>query len=267
MPNSKRSDERTSLSNHCRDADQYAAALKGEYRFEAECVRARFNCLLRFLGRIKSRKVLEVGCGAELFIDAAINANIEFEKWVIIEPASDFAQKANALALNDPRLTVIQGYGEDPAVCAKIHEYGLFDIVLLSGVLQDVPDPSRLLSVSLSYAALGAYVLVTVPNAKSFHRLLAVEMGLISTPHSLSARNIQFCQNMVFDSEHLRTLLEEAGLVDLEFEGYLFKPFTHTQMERVLGFLPLGASEGLDRLGRQFPEHAAEIAYMGRKPG
>jgi hypothetical protein len=52
---------------------------------------------------------------------------------------------------------------------------------------------------------------------------------------------------------------------NLEFEGYMFKPFTHGQMAQVLALLPAGVSEGLDRLGQKFPEHGAEIGYVGIK--
>ncbi len=247
------------------DAEDYAKALESDYGFEAECVRARFGCQLRHLLRVKSRRILEVGCGLDLFLDAAIHSGLDFERWVVIEPASMLAQKARARAATEPRLLVIEGYCEDPAVGKAVRELGQFDVVLLSGVLQDVKDPAQLLRMSLASAAPGAHVLVTTPNALSFHRLLAVEMGLIPTPQTLSTRNLRFRQNIVFDPQSLRRLLEEGGLRNLQFEGYMFKPFTHVQMARVLALLPPGVSEGLDRLGQKFPQHAAEIAYIGVK--
>ncbi len=247
------------------DAEDYAEGLESDYEFEAECVRARFNFLLRHLRRINPKRILEVGCGVDLFIDAVDKAGVGFERWVVIEPASVFAQRARARATTEPRLLVVEGYCEDPAVGRAVHELGPFDVVLLSGVLQDVEDPARLLHISLAFSEPGAHVLVTTPNALSFHRLLAVEMGLMPTPHSLSPRNMRFRQDIVFDPDSLRRLLEEGGLNKLQFEGYMFKPFTHAQMARVLELLPSGASEGLDRLGQKFPQHAAEIAYIGIK--
>jgi len=247
------------------DAADYAEGLESDYEFEAECVRARFNFLLRHLKRVHPKRILEVGCGVDLFIDAADKSGVGFKRWVVIEPASVFAQKARARATTEPRLLVVEGYCEDPEVGKAVRERGPFDVVLLSGVLQDVDDPAKLLRLSLAPAAPGAHVLVTTPNALSFHRLLAVEMGLMPNPHSLSPRNLRFRQNVVFDSESLRKLLEEGGVHNLQFEGYMFKPFTHAQMARALEFLPAGASEGLDRLGQKFPEHGAEIAYVGTK--
>lgn len=247
------------------DAEDYAEGLEADYGFEADCVRARFNYLIRHLKQGSCKKILEVGCGLELFMDVAIRSGVDFDRWVTIEPASMLAERARARASTEPRLSVIEGYCQDPAIDKSVRELGPFDVVLLSGVLQDVPDPAELLRVSLDYAAPGARILVTTPNALSFHRLLAVEMGLMPTPHSLSPRNRRFRQDVVFDQESLGQLLEQGGLQDLRFEGYMFKPFTHIQMARVLEVLPAGITEGLDRLGRQFPRHAAEIGYIGTK--
>lgn len=247
------------------DAEDYAKALESDYGFEADCVRARFNYLLRHLLQIKPKRILEVGCGVDLFIDTVAMADIGFEQWVVIEPAEIFAEKARARAASEPRLHVVEGYFEDPAVDKAVSDLGPFDVVLLSGLLQEIDDPAQLLRAALVVAAPGAHVLVTTPNALSFHRLLAVEMGLMPTPHSFSPRNIRFRQNKVFDPKSLRRLLEEGGLRNLEFEGYMFKPFTHGQMARVLALLPPGVSEGLDRLGQKFPEHGAEIGYVGIK--
>jgi 2-polyprenyl-3-methyl-5-hydroxy-6-metoxy-1,4-benzoquinol methylase len=253
------------LSRSSGDAEDYAEGLESDYGFEAECVRARFNFLLRHLRRINPKRILEVGCGVDLFIDAVDKAGVGFERWVVIEPASVFAQKARNRATTEPRLLVVEGYCEDPDVGKAVRELGPFDVVLLSGVLQDVDDPAKLLRLSLAAAAPGAHVLVTTPNALSFHRLLAVEMGLLPNPHAFSPRNLRFRQSVVFDSESLRKLLEEGGVRSLQFEGYLFKPFTHAQMARVLELLPSGVCEGLDRLGQKYPEHGAEIAYCGVK--
>jgi 2-polyprenyl-3-methyl-5-hydroxy-6-metoxy-1,4-benzoquinol methylase len=247
------------------DAHDYAQALESDYGFEAECVRARFNYLLRQLRRIKPKRILEIGCGVDLFIDTVAVSDIGFERWVVVEPAVIFAAKARARASTEPRLHVVEGYFQDPAVRKALREQGQFDVLLLSGLLQDLDDPAQLLREALAAAAPGAHVLVTTPNAMSFHRLLAVEMGLMPAPHSLSTRNVRFRQSIVFDPKSLRSLLEEGGLRDLQFEGYMFKPFTHGQMAQVLALLPPEASEGLDRLGQKFPEHGAEIAYVGVK--
>lgn len=254
-----------SLMRNRADAEAYASALNSNYGFEAECVRARFNYLLRHISPLKPVRILEIGCGLELFIDAAIRSGLDFERWVVIEPAPVLAELVRSRAVAEPRLHVVEGYCEDPVVGKAAREFGPFDVLLLSAVLHEVEDPGDLLQSALVLAAPGSHVLVTTPNALSFHRLLAVEMGLMLTPQELSSRNLCFRQNVVFDPDRLRILLEQVGLRNLQFEGYMFKPFTHVQMARVLELLPPGVSEGLDRLGQKFPQHSAEIAYIGVK--
>ena len=60
-----------------------------------------------------------------------------------------------------------------------------FDAVILSGVLHHAIDPPALLRRVLRFLKVGGQLLVTSPNALSFHRLLAVEMGIAQTPHAL----------------------------------------------------------------------------------
>ena len=254
-----------SLRRSPADAATYASALKADYGFESECVRARFNYLLRHIKELRPVRILEVGCGFELFFDRAVQSAVDFDRWVVIEPASALARKAKTRAESDPRLLVIEGYCEDPAVDKAVRELGPFDMLLLSGVLHEVDEPLLVLKSALSLVGSGTNVVVTTPNALSFHRLLAVEMGLIPDAHTHSQRNNALQQRIVYDPHSLRMLLEEGGVGHLRFEGYLFKPFTHTQMGQILGLLPPDVCGGLENLGRQFPQHGAEIAYIGIK--
>lgn len=105
-----------------------------------------------------------------------------------------------------------------------------------------------------------------MPNARSFHRLLAVEAGLIPAPDALSDRDRLLGHPVVFDAQSFTALMEGAGLGELTLDGYLFKPFTNAQMELVLDSAPEGLVDGLIALGRRFPDQAAEICIIGRKP-
>jgi len=247
------------------DENDYAASLKAHYGFERDCVRARHNCNLRRLAQIQPRSILEVGCGTELLFDVAVERELSFEDWTVIEPAAELVNLCRDRARGDARLSVVQGLCEEVVAAHPPELSRVFDVLLLSGVLQDARDPDELLRASLSCLRVGGWVLVTCPNALSFHRLLAVSMGLAPSAGTLSARNIRFQQRLVFDHESLRALLEKGGVGELEFEGYMFKPFTHEQMAAVLPLLPQRASVGLEELGRSFPINAAEIAFAGRK--
>jgi SAM-dependent methyltransferase len=246
-------------------ADDCANAADPDRDFEAECIRARHHCNLRNLQQLRPDTILEVGCGDDFLHDRARAAALPFTGWTIVEPAEAYARLADERAAADPRLRVLRGYIEDVARPGGPLAGEGFDVVLLSGVLHHVPDAAKVVRDAVALLRRGGSLLVTCPNARSFHRLLAVEMGLIAEPQELGSRNRDYGQFQVFDRDSLGTLLAQAELVDLRFEGYLFKPFAHAQMSRILELLPEGAGRALDELGRGFPDNAAEIAFVGRR--
>jgi SAM-dependent methyltransferase len=246
-------------------ADDCATAVDPDHAFESQCIRARHDCNLRNLQQLRPEAILEIGCGDDFLYDHARAAGLPFASWTIVEPAEAYASLADERAASDPRLRVLRGYVEDVAKPGGPLAGARFDAVLLSGLLPHVPDARQVVRDAVAHLRPGGSLLVTCPNARSFHRLLAVEMGLIADPHELGARNLAYGQFHVFDRDSLGALLTEAGLVDLRFEGYLFKPFAHAQMSRILELLPDGAAPALDALGRKFADNAAEICFVGRR--
>jgi SAM-dependent methyltransferase len=247
------------------DADRYAADLGAETGFEVDCIRARHNFNLRHLRRWRLGRVLEIGCGNDLLFDRATAEGISFDRWTVVEPAQAFADLCRERARLDRRLEVFQCLCEDLAASAAASPLAPFDVAIISSVLQFSPDPERLLRAALGFLRRGARVLVNTPNARSFHRLLAVEMGLIDNPYATDDSAARMQKTTTFDPRSLAELLTARGVTDLEFEGYMFKPFTHEQMARALPLLPPNATVGLEELGRRFPANAAEIAYAGVK--
>ncbi len=140
-----------------------------------------------------------------------------------------------------------------------------YDCAVVSSVLHEAADPLELLRSVARLLSSGGKAVINVPNALSFHRLLACESGLIDSPHALSARDIKFGHAAVFDPESLREVVVKAGFVDLVSGGYLFKPFTNAQMEALSPRLQTPVCQGMIALGRQFPAHAAEIYVIARK--
>jgi SAM-dependent methyltransferase len=258
-------DERMPVAERTMSADDCATAADPDHAFEAQCIRARHACNLRNLQALRPDTLLEIGCGDDFLYDHARDAGLPFSGWTIVEPAEAYASLADERAAIDPRLCVLRGYFEDVAKPGGPLADARFDAVLLSGLLPHVPDATRVVRDAVAHLRPGGSLLVTCANARSFHRLLAVEMGLIASPDELGARNLAYGQFHVFDRDSLGALLAQAGLVDLRFEGYLFKPFAHAQMRQVLELLPDGAGQALDALGRKFPDNAAEISFVGRR--
>jgi SAM-dependent methyltransferase len=251
------------------DADEYAARHDGALDFETVCLAARQQHNLAQVQALQPTNVLEVGCGPELLCLRAFAAPNRIERWVAVEPAARWAEAARAAAARELRLSVVHDYIEraDAALRAQWPHGPTADLVIVSGVIHETGAPEALLQASLRWLKPGGQLLVSVPNAHSFHRLLAVQMGLAESPEALSERNRLLGQSRVYRPEDLRTLVLSLGLQEVSLDGYLFKPFTHAQMAGLLPALGERGVDGLITLGRQFPLQAAEIALLARKPG
>lgn len=249
-------------------ADDYAARHDGALDFETVCLAARQQHNLAQVTALQPATVLEVGCGPELLALAAFARPNRLARWVVVEPATRWAEAARAAAHAEPRLAVVHDYIEraDAALGALWPDEAVADLVIVSGVVHETAAPEALLQAALRWLRPGGHLLVSVPNAHSFHRLLAVQMGLAEAPEALSERNRLLGQPRVYRPEDLRALVASLGLAEVSLDGYLFKPFTHAQMAAVMPLLGDGAVQGLIDLGQQFPLQAAEIALLARQP-
>lgn len=244
----------------------YRAAYDPLQGFERICSLARQRRCLEFLAQARPRRILEVGCGAMILADMARGLDLGHESWTVAEPEPDFAEAARRAMADDPRFAVVPGYLEDLADPLRSRAPEGFDAVLLSGLLHETEAPGALLAAALDLTAPGGLVLASVPNAQSFHRLLAVEAGLIPLPGTLGERDRRLGHAVVYDADSFTALMAAAGLTELTLDGFLFKPFTNDQMEQALAGAPEGVVDGLIALGRRFPAQAAEICVIGRKP-
>jgi len=250
--------------------EDYRAVYDPLAGFESICSRARQRRNIAFLTTHAPRRILEVGCGAMILATLDGAERLSFDVWTIVEPEPDFQAAARQATAGDARFRVVPGYLEAVLTDLLTSQPQGYDAVLLSGLLHETAAPDVLLAAAVQALTPGGHLLASVPNARSFHRLLAVEAGLIPAPATLSPRDRALGHPVVFDADGLRTLVAAAGLTGLTLDGYLFKPFTHAQMELLLQAegpaLRDCLVDGLIALGKQFPDHAAEICVTGRKP-
>lgn len=242
----------------------YEEAYRGEYDFESVMVGARQRIVIEMLTRIAPRIVVEVGCGSDLLFTHVIAAEIPVTRWVIVEPGAGFADAAQRTLNSDSRVTVVKGFFEEQEARIRDLLGGVADLVILSGILNEVESPDSLLATARALLAPSGWVHVNVPNARSLHRRLAVIMGLIPDVTTLTERNHRLHQYQVFDRASLCTLLEKNGFTPGEEGGYFLKPFTHAQMVAAQNVITPAVLAGLDQLGRDLPDLAAEI-YVNAK--
>jgi 2-polyprenyl-3-methyl-5-hydroxy-6-metoxy-1,4-benzoquinol methylase len=234
-----------------RDLDAYQRDY-GELPFEASQVRKRK--IIESLARHRPRSILEVGCGVEPIFDHYRS----YERCTVVEPGDEFVRNARERAQGREGITIIHGSLEDHAAVLSANDY---DFIVLSSLLHEVPDCKQLLDATASLCGRDTIVHVNVPNARSIHRLLALEMGLIHSIYERSHTQERMQQSRTFDSNSLAELVSQSEFEIVEQGTFFIKPLTHAQMAslQASGMLTERMLEGLYGLSRHFPENGSEI--------
>lgn len=233
----------------------------GRLPFEATQAHYRKRRILEALATHRPRRILEIGCG----MDSIFNHYTDFEHFTVVEPADRFVIRAREQAGSRDAIRIVHGLLEDQvALLGKVD----YDFILLSSLLHEVADSAGLLRATASLCNAGTVVHVNVPNAFSFHRLLAFEMGLIKDPHDRSATQLEMQQSHTFDVASLGALAAECGFEVIERGTFFVKPFTHAQMADLQASQLLSAPmlDALYALSRHFPDNGSEIFMNLRLP-
>ena len=238
-------------------AEIYSSVYLADYGFESEMVFYRRQLLLERLNHLRPEVVFEIGCGNELLYETWLNGGGMAECWVTVEPSEKFAELARSARL--PNMHVVQACFENAiprvqSICSRAP-----NLVICSSVLHEVPSATAVLAAMRFIMGAETRTHINVPNANSLHRRLAKSMALIADTKAMSERNLNLMQNRVYDMASLKADLASAGLSVIDEGGYLLKPFTHAQMERVASELGESVMDGLFDLGRELPELASEI--------
>lgn len=231
----------------------------GALPFEAVQAHFRKRKICEFLPRYRPRSLLEIGCG----LDPIFNHSIEFEMCTVVEPGDHFARNALEQAGSRDGIEIVHGTLE--ASVERLRDKH-FDFIIVSSLLHELADPTPLLDAAALLCGPTTIVHVNVPNARSFHRLLAYEMGIVPSIYERSDVQRQMQQSHTFDIESLTALVARSGFQSVEQGTFFVKPFTHAQMAvlQTTGVLTDSMLEGLYRMSKHFPDHGSEI-YMNLK--
>ena len=142
-----------------------------------------------------------------------------------------------------------------------------FDFIVSSSILHEVPNPFLFLKSLFEICGRDTVVYLDVPNIKSFHRLLGLEMGLIDNLSAASALERRFDRNHHFDKAELIKIIADADFELIDSFTYFLKPFPNDQMakmlrEKIINEVTLNALEDLCRF---FPDNGSGLAVLIRK--
>lgn len=116
-----------------------------------------------------------------------------------------------------------------------------YDTIIMGHVLEHIADPNMVLERIYSLLNSSGTFLVSVPNAKSLHRMVAVEMGMISS---------------VYDMDIFKSHITRAGFKIVHSGGYFLKPLSNEQIEQNWNEEMI---DGFYKIGDKFQEYCAEI--------
>ena len=240
--------------------NKYEIMYQEDYDFEKEMVWYRGKFLIEVIKKEKPQKILEIGCGIDLLFER-VKEEDYIQEWWVVEPSKNFCINAQS-RIQDKRFKILEGFFEDIYKNLKSE----YDMIICSSLLHEIKDVTSFIENIKYVANSDTLIHINVPNAYSFHRQLAQEMGYISNVFEKSNRNILLHQYHVFDLESLARIAKGHKLDVIENGGYFIKPFTHKQMIDVMNVLQnRKILDGLYKMGKKYPELASEIYIHCKK--
>lgn len=131
-----------------------------------------------------------------------------------------------------------------------------FDTIIMGHVLEHIKYPIEILKSVYKWLEEDGVLVISVPNAKSLHRLAAVEMGLLESEYDLNKRDYELGHYRVYDLQTLKRHATQAGFKVFESGGIFLKPVSNKQIEANWDEKMIN---GFYKLGKSFPQNGAEI--------
>ncbi len=221
--------------------------------FEPILVEYRRKIVIENLLKYSHNNILEIGCGYK----PLFKYFSDYSSMTIIEPGKSFYKNACALK-NNSNIKIYNDLFENIADNLKINN---FDFIIISALLHEIPDLIEFLKRVHDISNIKTTIHINVPNAKSIHRILAFEMGLIDSIFEFSPTNIKMQQYRVFNMKSLTEVLADQKFKILDTGSYFIKPFTHSQMAQMIKneIIDQKILDGLFTLTRHYPDSGSEI--------
>jgi len=137
----------------------------------------------------------------------------------------------------------------------------LYSDILLICALEHVAEPVPILDRAATWLRPGGRMHVVVPNAGSLHRLVGVEMGILSRPDELSESDHRIGHRRVYDVHGLLDDVSAAGLRPRHWQGIFLKTLSNAQM---LGW-DWALIHALHAVGQRLPDRCAELYVLGER--
>lgn len=230
--------------------DEYKDAYQEEFKFHNENIAMLSWYVQRIIKSMKNTNVkslVSLGIGHRIVSQKIID---EFghvlKKYLIIEGSQEIIYEFNKHAAISTNVALINSLFEEFSTRKK------FDAIEMGFVLEHVDNPLFIIKRYAGFLKQGGSVFIAVPNAKSLHRQIGYQAGMLENLYKLSKYDLELGHKRYFDMDSLVKLIIKSGLKIVNIEGIFLKPFATDQMKS-LGLSP-HVIRALCALGTGFPE-------------
>lgn len=216
-------------SNHCNAGlDAFSAAYQKEFKHYEENIlmlNSYADKLSISISASRPRSLLSLGIGHQVVCSRIMQTMSEIlECYTIVEGSSVIIERLGKQCKLPNFVNIKNDFFE------KYKSENQVDAIEMGFVLEHVDDPTGLLRRYRSFLAPKGFLYAAVPNARSLHRLLGHEAGLLHDLYRLSPADQQLGHQRYYDLQSFSQLFKAEGFKIQRISGLLLKPFTTAQM-------------------------------------
>lgn len=202
----------------------------------------------KFCKSVKTyNSVLEIGLGNGFFTKMLAE---KFDNVIAVDGSQITIDNVGKELLEFNNIEYICSYIENLKLDKKMNN------IVMSHILEHLEEPVDALKNVKKLMNKDTVLYISVPNAMSINRQVAVKMGYLSDVTELNESDIKLDHKIVYKPENFKQTIQNAGLEIIEFGGSMFKPLTNKQIENDWTSEMI---EGFMKLGDDYPELCAEI--------
>jgi len=202
--------------------------------------------------RNSEKNVLEVGLGNGVFTRFLSE---HFQEVFAVDASTKAIELVQEELKDRENIRFVQAFVEDLQLEKPV------DNVVLSHVLEHLDDPIRALKKLKGVIHEKTTVYLSVPNANSLHRQVAVKMGLLDKVNALNVTDKKLGHKRVYSPTLFREHVQKAGFKIERFGGSLLKPLTNKQIQDTWDERMV---KGFISLGNDYPELCGDIYIIAR---
>jgi 2-polyprenyl-3-methyl-5-hydroxy-6-metoxy-1,4-benzoquinol methylase len=155
---------------------------------------------------------------------------------------------------NEPRVSLVHSLFEDYTPGEK------FDLIHMGGMLKHLEDPTVLLKRARGWLKPDGLLIATTPNARSLHRRVGVNMGMLADLADLSDTDRAVGNLRHYDLDSFRHLIEGAGYEIITISTSVLKPVSSDRMAD----WPDDVLNALDKVANEIPDYGWYIYSISR---